>query len=59
MKHHKTIESLDKFEVGEYFTFEIITDKRILYKKALKISHKFMVPVGIACETIENAQKQN
>ncbi len=46
--------------VGEYFTYEIrYHSGAIGYKKGLKISSRFMIPIGLSCDTMERARIQS
>lgn len=50
---------IDNLEVGEYFTYTATEeyDGKIHYRKGLKISPKYMIPIGGRCDTPEGAIK--
>jgi hypothetical protein len=46
-------------EVGEEFTYKVITfEGEVLYRKGIKVTFAYMIPVGLYCRTIAGAQKQ-
>ncbi len=55
-----TDRDISSLRVGEYFTYEIVYyDRTIGYKKGLKVSSQFMIPIGLSCDTIERARIQS
>lgn len=60
LKHFENMKQKDlaNLETGEYFTYRIDTPLKTIYKKGLKINPCYMIPIGLICNTIEQAQKQ-
>ncbi len=55
-----TDRDINSLLVGEYFTYEIgYYSGGIGYKKGLKVSSQFMIPIGLSCDTIERARTQS
>ena len=61
MKHLKNLneDTLKELKVGEYFTYRYRGFTHHGYKKGVKVTAHYMIPVGLMCESIEAAQKQN
>ena len=61
MKHFDKLTNRDLWimKVGEYFTYEIWGFEELFYRKGLIIGPGMMIPIGLYCETIEAAKKQN
>lgn len=60
MKYIKelTQNKIYELDVGEYFVYDKHIGNKLYYQKGLKISHKFMIPIGLTCESLENALKE-
>ena len=54
LKHFSNLtnDSLLSLKVGEYFTYK----DDWAFRKGLKVSHKYMVPIGLFCNSIEAAK---
>jgi len=48
LKHY----TLEKIEIGEYFTYRIDG----FFRKGLKVSNKYMIPISLYCHTKKAAQ---
>ena len=57
MKHYNCLTSYHvlKMKIGEEFTYKTGD----YFKKGIKISPTMMIPIGLTCSKLENAQKQN
>lgn len=61
MKHFEklTNKNLQEMKTGEEFTYKIFLNGKVFYKKGMMVMPCGMVPIGLPCETIERARKQN
>ena len=59
MRHYNNLKmsDLNKLCTGEHFTY--LDHHTGLYKKGVKVSAGYMVPIGLLCNTIESARKQS
>lgn len=64
MKHFENLtkKEVQTLKAGEEFTYKCVNFQgKVFYKKGIKISksQNWIVPIGLVCESIESAKKQN
>jgi len=52
-------DKINKLNVGDYFTYKVFMQEKEYFKKGLIVCFGTMIPVGLLCSSIQQAEKQN